>query len=172
MNVCIFAKKLKLMIRYVRNDDASEIAEIYNYYVRETTISFETVPLSAEDMARRISSIADEFPYLVFEHDGVIQGFCYAHRWKERAAYCHTLETTVYLAPACKRKGIGSMLMSRLIDECRKIGVKSLIACITAGNSASIMMHRSLGFREASYFASVGCKFGEWLDVTDYQLIL
>lgn len=160
------------MIRIVEISDASEIARIYNHYVLETNISFETEPLSVEEMSRRISSIAAEFPYLVYEEDGAILGFCYVHQWKVKAAYGRTLETTVYLAPECMRKGIGSQLMKRLIDDCRKMGVKSLIACITAGNSASIMLHRSLGFREASYFVSVGYKNGEWLDVTDYQLIL
>ena len=105
------------MIREVRPDDAAQIAGIYNHYILETTISFETQPLSAEDMRIRIEEISSYFPYFVAENNGKLTGYCYAHPWKERAAYCKTLETTIYLASEAKGKGLGTRLMDRLIDE-------------------------------------------------------
>lgn len=160
------------MIRHVRLSDAKAIANIYNIYVEESVISFEVEPLTEAAMRERIDAIASEFPYLVWEEQGTILGYCYAHPWKERAAYGRTLETTIYLAPDAKGSGIGTKLMRRLIDECRSVGYRALIACITADNEESVCFHQRLGFQKVSHFKSVGMKFGRWLDVVDYELLL
>ena len=160
------------MIRKVEERDAAAIARMYNKYILETTISFEVEPLSDEAMRRRIKEISSHWPYYVWEEDGRILGYCYAHPWKERPAYANTLETTVYLAPDAKGRGIGTQLMKRLIGECKAMGVHSLIACITGDNEASIEFHKSLGFVKVSEFSQVGRKFGRWLDVVDLQLVL
>ena len=108
----------------------------------------------------------------MFEEGGQVIGYAYAHLWQERAAYCHTWETTVYVSSSSARQGIGRQLMSRLIEECRKSGCYVLIACITHGNEASYALHRKLGFEQVAFFEKVGTKFGKRLDVTDWELIL
>lgn len=123
-------------------------------------------------MRSRITGIVSHFPYFVYETEGKIAGYCYAHAWKERAAYRHTLETTVYLASEYQGKGIGKQLMQTLINECRHRGYHALIACITEGNEASNSLHQKLGFKQVSHFEKVGLKFDRWLDVFDYELIL
>ena len=160
------------MIRYVTQRDIIRITEIYNDYIINTTISFEVKPLTEDEMRNRIESVLAHGPFLVWEEDGEIAGYCYAHPWKERAAYHNTLETTVYLAPQYFRRGIGSQLMRELINQCRVNNIKVLIACITANNEASIKMHEALGFKQVSYFSQVGEKFGQSLDVIDMQLTL
>ena len=160
------------MIRYVTQRDVKRITEIYNDYIINTTISFEVKPLTEDEMRNRIESVLAHGPFLVWEEDGEIAGYCYAHPWKERAAYHNTLETTVYLAPQYFRRGIGSQLMRELINQCRVDNIKVLSACITANNEASIKMHEALGFKQVSYFSQVGEKFGQWLDVIDMQLTL
>ena len=152
--------------------DARSITAIYNEYVLHSTATFETVPLQETEMLRRINDIASAFPYLVYEQDGSVTGFCYAHLWRERAAYRHTLETTVYVSPQCRRQGIGSRLLECLIRECRKLDCHALIACITSENTASIALHERFGFRRVSHFKEVGYKSGRWLDVSDLELML
>ena len=159
-------------IRPVRLDDAERIASIYNKYVSATTITFETEPVTTEEMRGRINSISSSFPYFVYEYDGVVLGYCYAHLWKEREAYSKTLETTVYLAPEACHKGVGSLLMTRLIEDCRSRGYHALIACVTADNLPSLQFHHRLGFHQVSRFSEVGRKFDRWLDVIDLELIL
>ncbi len=161
------------MIREVNaTQDAAALAAIYNEYVLGTTISFETEAISPEQMEARINGFASEYPYLVYEENGVILGHCYAHRWKERAAYAHTWESTIYLAPQACGKGIGGELMRELITRCRTAGCGILIACITQGNERSCRFHEQLGFKRVSHFYAVGKKFGCLLDVVDYQLTL
>jgi len=160
------------MIRKVTIEDAEDIARIYNHYVSATTISFETELVTQQVMAERIAETSANYPYFVYETDGNVMGYCYAHQWKERAAYVHTLETTVYLAQESIGKDVGTELMKRLIDACRAAGYKSLVACITAENVASCAFHERLGFKKVSHFKAVGRKFGRWLDVVDYELLL
>lgn len=160
------------MIRPVTAADAAAIAAIYNEYVRHTTISFETEPLTPEAMRARIEEYAARCPYLVDEENGIITGYCCAHPWKERAAYFRTWETTVYLHPQHQGRGIGTRLMQELIGRCCAAGCHALIACITADNTASREFHRRLGFSQVSHFHQVGCKFDRLLDVVDYQMLL
>lgn len=160
------------LLRSVILADAGRIAAIYNKYIADTTITFETEPVSVEVMRGRIDSISSVFPYFVYEYDDEVLGYCYAHLWKEREAYSKTLVTTVYLAPEACHKGIGQLLMTHLIDECRRQGYHALIACITADNLSSLRFHHRLGFRQVSRFSEVGRKFDRWLDVIDLELVL
>lgn len=159
-------------IRKVDIADAKAIADIYNYYIENTTISFETQPLMVSQMAERIREISCKFPYFVYEKHGKILGYCYAHPWKDRAAYSKTLETTIYIDKRATHQGIGKIMVKLLIDICRNEGYRALIACITQGNEASIKMHESLGFKQVSEFKEVGFKFDSWLDVVDLELLL
>lgn len=160
------------MIRPVRSEDAAAIASIYNEYVQNTTISFETTPVTVEDMHDRIRNYSAHYPYLVVEESDIVRGYCCVHPWKERAAYCHTWETTIYLHPGYCGKGIGKGLMQELIRRCKAVGCHALIACITGDNINSCEFHRRLGFSQVSLFREVGFKFGKWLDVADFQLLL
>lgn len=159
-------------IRPVTLADAEAITEIYNHYIRETTVTFEIEPITAEEMANRIKDISARFPYFVYEKGGKVLGYCYAHLWKQRAAFSKTLETTIYIDRHAVRQGIGCQMMRHLIELCRAQGYHSLVACITEGNEASVKMHESLGFWQASVFKEVGNKFGRWLGVVDLEYIL
>lgn len=159
-------------IRPVSSGDAARIAEIYNYYILNTTVSFETEPLTENGMRCRIEDVACDYPYLVAEDSqGRLVGFCYAHPWKERAAYAGTWETTVYLHREACGIGIGRRMMVELMEACDRLGAHALVACITADNFRSIGFHGSLGFVEVSRFREVGRKFNHWLDVVDMQLL-
>ncbi len=160
------------MIRKPKEKDAAAIAAIYNHYVLHSVSSFETQPLDEEQLRQRLARFTTEGPYFVCERQGKIAGFCYAHRWKERAAYRHTQEVTVYVAPDCTGLGIGRQLVERLVAECRTTQCRALIACITADNSPSRRLFEAVGFRRVSHFEQVGCKFDRWLDVVDYELLL
>lgn len=98
-------------IRLVTDADAEAITAIYNRYVTKSVATFETVPLSVDEMRQRINEISARFSYYVYEIDGILAGYCYVHPWKERAAYEKTLETTIYLRDDYLRRGIGRKLM-------------------------------------------------------------
>ncbi|MDR2469067.1 MAG: GNAT family N-acetyltransferase [Tannerella sp.] len=160
------------MIRKVTENDAEAIAGIYNYYVEKTIITFETESVSVDEMRQRIRTISSEYPYLVYEQDGRVVGYCYATRWKKRCAYHLTAESTVYLDPIARNKGYGHALMQQLIQELRQMSTHAVIACISIPNPESIRLHERLGFEKVSHFREVGWKLNVWIDVGDWELLL
>ena len=150
------------MIRDVEDRDIARITQIYNWYIVNGVETFETEPLTVEQMRSRVRAISATHPYIVAEEDGEVVAYAYAATW----------ETTVYADHACMRRGLGTSLMRVLIDRCRRQGCRVLIACITGCNAPSIAMHSKLGFFRASHFKGVGMKMGRTLDVVDYELRL
>ena len=160
------------MIRTVTPDDAAVIAEIYNEYVSNTVITFETEPLSPPEMQRRILSVSGEYPWLVYGDGGRIRGYAYAAGWKKRSAYRYTVESAVYVDCACRGKGIGTALMTALIERLKSLHVHAVVACIALPNPPSVRLHEQLGFCQVSLFREAGYKFDRWIDVGDWQLLL
>lgn len=159
------------MIRKAEKEDAGAIAAIYNHYVVHTAITFETEPVSEEEMRGRIIRISAEYPYFVYEKDGLVVGYCYAALWKKRKAYGRTVESTVYVAPDRKREGIGRALMVRLMESLHRMHVHAVVACISIPNDESIALHEKQGFTKASHFRQVGWKFERWQDVGDWEFV-
>lgn len=159
-------------IRDVRLTDARAIADIYNYYIENTTVTYETEKVTVEEMEERIKDISARHPYFVYEEDGRIVAYCYAHPWRTRAAYRLTLESTIYLDHNITHQGTGTRMMNHLIELCRSQGYHVLIACITDENTGSIAFHERLGFRHVAHYDQVGRKFDRWLGLDDLELIL
>ena len=161
------------MIRPAAADDAPAIARIYSHYVLSSTISFEELPASAQEMQRRIQAVQEQgLPWLVAELDGAVVGYAYATKWKERPAYRFSVETSVYLEAAFHGRGIASALYERLLDLLRQAGVHTVIGGIAQPNPASVRLHEKLGFERVALFREVGRKFERWIDVGYWQAIL
>lgn len=162
-----------MKIRKVRLDDAKGICDIYNYYVENTAITFETAAVSESEMQQRIKGFLDEgFPYYVGEINGKIAGYCYLHNWNNRCAYSSTKEVTVYLDKDMQGKGIGTILYQYLFKEIYKDEVHTLIAGICVPNESSVRLHERFGFKQASHMKEIGWKFDQWRDVGHWQLII
>jgi phosphinothricin acetyltransferase len=161
------------MIRDVTLADAKRIAEIYNYYIEETVITFEYDTVSEEQIQERIRKVtAKGFPYFVYEKDGEITGYAYLSNWRERVAYNITLETSVYLDHNAIGSGVGSILYQELIERARKINIHSLIGGISLPNEASQRLHEKFNFKLVGNFRESGVKFGKLIDVEFWQLVL
>jgi phosphinothricin acetyltransferase len=160
------------MIRPVKESDAEAIADIYNYYIENTVITFEEIPLSVAEMNARILRISANYPYLVREDEGEITGYAYVNTWKERTAYKYSAETSVYLKHGTQGKGWGKELMGSLLEAIRLTPLHVLISCITLPNEPSIGMVEHLGFKKIGQFHEVGFKNGRWLDVGYWELVL
>ena len=160
------------MIRPASPADASAICAIYNYYVKTSAITFEDVPVCADEMSRRVSEVIGHLPWLVYEQDGSILGYTYATKWRARAAYRMTVESYVYVAHAHNRAGIGSRLYQALMPELRQRGVHAVVAGIALPNAASVAIHEQCGFEKVAHFKEVGRKFDQWIDVGSWELVL
>ena len=151
--------------------DLSAITEIYEHAVRYGTATFELIPPDLAEMTRRFGVLMDGgFPYLVATLEGRLVGYAYAGAYRPRPAYRFTVENSVYLQPAIHRRGIGLLLLQRLITECEARGYRQMIAVIgDSANAGSIGVHTRSGFAMVGTHPNVGFKFGRWLDTVMMQ---
>lgn len=167
----------EIVIRDSTDADIPRITEIYGASVLREVSSFETTPPDEAEMAKRRQERLDRrMPYLVAELDGEVVGYAYAGPFHTRPAYQWTVENTVYVDPAAQRRGVARKLMEKLIAECTQRGFRQMIAVIAAEGapeqSASIRLHRALGFVDGGKNRSVGHKHGKWIDTYHLQLTL
>jgi phosphinothricin acetyltransferase len=141
------------------------VCRIYNPYVAETVISFETAPVAPEVMAERIREALRNYPWYVREEGGEILGYAYASPWKPREAYRFAVEATVYVAPGEVRRGVGAGLYQALLPELKRRGFHLALASIALPNEASVALHERFGFRKVGQLPEVGWKLGRWVDV-------
>lgn len=162
-----------MIIREAKKDDSAAIVAIYNHFIVNTAITFEEQAITSSDMAQRIADVQNgDLPWLVAEHDGVVIGYTYATKWRVRHAYRFSVESTVYLAPSHAGKGIGTLLYKALLKRLSEQGYHLVIGGIAQPNPASVALHEALGFQEVAKFKEVGFKFGDWVDVGYWQLML
>jgi phosphinothricin acetyltransferase len=160
------------MIRFATPADATRLCQIYNHYVLNAVATFEEEPVSEEEMRRRIDDVQKDFFWLVYEEGDQVVGYAYASKWKARAAYRHSVELSVYVDPQRHGLGIGKQLYAALLGQLRERDVHSVIGGVAANNPASIALHLSFGFAQVAHLREVGHKFGRWIDVTYFQLLL
>ena len=156
------------MIRKVTPDDAQAITDIYNPFITHTTVTFETEPVSVDEMRRRIVTLSADYPYYVYEHQGQVLGYCYLHAWKPRAAYARTLEVTIYLAPEAQGHDVGRSMISRLVADARQLGVQALIACITEENTHSMAFHRACSCKGTHFI----CPICRWRAINNAFMVI
>ncbi len=161
-----------MTIRDATAGDAGRILEIYDYYVKNTAITFEYDTPSLDEFRGRMERVMRRYPYLVVLEDGRIEGYAYAGPFVGRAAYDWSCETTIYLAPGARKRGMGRALYEALEQALGDMGILNLYACVAyperddaylTDNSARF--HQHLGYARAGEFRKCGYKFGRWYDM-------
>jgi L-amino acid N-acyltransferase YncA len=153
-------------IRDARADDVPHLREIYNHYVSNSTVTFDEDALTLAEMRDKLERVQRlGYPFIVAESpSGQILGYANVAPWKPKAAYRYTVENSIYLRAASTGKGLGTALMSELIERARAAGAREIIAVIAdKGAEASIAMHERFGFVQIGHMGKVGFKFGRWL---------
>ena len=162
----IFVYRMPL-IRTSQDSDLNAITTIYAHHVLHGTGSFEVDPPSGAEMAaRRVEVLARGLPWLVAEHQGQVAGFAYVNWFKPRPAYRFSAEDSIYVADSAIGQGLGRALLAELMLQAQAAGVRKLLAVIgDSANTASIGVHRALGFTEVGVMRSVGWKHDAWRDI-------
>ena len=159
------------MIRKVQLSDAEDIVNIYNYYIENTIISFETLKIDVNEETQRIKKILNNnYPFIVYEEQDMVLGYAYLSKWRERDAYKNTLETSIYVHKDYHNKGIGKILYKELINLGKAQGIHVLIGGMSIPNPQSQKLHEKLGFERVGLFKEVGYKFNKFIDVEFWQL--
>jgi L-amino acid N-acyltransferase YncA len=153
-------------IRSAEAADLARLHEIYAGHVLNGAASFEEAPPAPEEFRRRWQAIVElGLPYLVACDAAGVLGYAYAGPYRPRSAYRFTVEDSIYLAPEAIGRGIGARLLGEVIDGATRAGRRQMLAVIgDSANTASIGLHRRLGFAPVGTFQAVGFKFGRWVD--------
>lgn len=159
----------EVTMRDATADDAATCSAIYAHYVVHTTATFEEVPPSAEEMARRIASAQERHAWIVAERDGAIVGYAYGGAFKARAAYRYSCEVSVYLDIAARGGGVGRTLYTALLARIESLGMRMACGGVTMPNDASVALHLTMGFERVGTYQRIGWKHGEWRDVAWFQ---
>ena len=169
---CRYVFCVHVAARFALVSDAEGICGIYNY---EVVSGLNTLDLEERSLSDQIDWINDRSGahiVLVATHGTRVVGFAAISPYRDRAAYRTTVESSVYVAEDMQGRGVGRVLMRDLLHHTTLAGFHSVIARIQSGNTASRHLHETLGFRHVGTEVAVGRKFGKWVDMSTYQLLL
>lgn len=158
---------MAIQVRPANRADLPRLTEIYNYYVINTPVTFDIEPYTVERRVAWFDQFATTGRYrlLVAEVDGQVEGYAGTTRWRPKAAYDTTVETTVYSSPKTVGKGIGRKLYAALFEAIAGENVNRIVGGYTLPNPASAKLHELFGFRNVGVFSQVGYKFERYWDV-------
>lgn len=161
-----------ITIRSATMADAERILEIYDFYVRNTAVTFEYETPTIAEFQGRMRNTMKKYPYLVILKNGRIEGFAYAGAFVGRDAYNWSCEMTIYLDHNARKCGLGRKIYEALENELRKMGILNLYACIGYPEKADAYLttnsadfHAHLGFVKVGEFHKCGYKFDRWYNM-------
>ena len=154
-----------ILVRKAQQKDLPMITEMYNDAIKMTTATFDTTPKTIEEQCLWFQDHGKKNPIMVAEQDGRIIAWGALSKWSDRCAYTDTAEVSLYVTEPYQGKGIGTQLLTHLLEEGHRQGLHAVIARITEGNTHSLSLHESLGFFPIGVMKEVGVKFGKRLDV-------
>lgn len=157
-----------MTLRAADSGDIPALLHIYAQYI-QTPVTFECVLPAEREFAARAAGISAVYPYLVWEEQGQIAGYAYAHRQMEREAYQWNAELSIYMDPAYTSRGIGKKLYAALMEILALQGVKTVYGGVTLPNERSERLHLGLGFRLLGTYHNTGYKCGAWHDVSWFE---
>jgi len=160
-------------VRAATADDLDSILTIYNHSILMTTSVFSYDP---HTLAMRHAWLSEKqaagFPVLVACEGHDIAGFATYGPFRTWPAYQYTVENSVHVGEAFRRRGVARALMTALVAEATRREYHAVVAGIVSDNAASLALHASLGFTEVAHFREVGYKFGRWQDLKFMELLL
>ena len=157
--------------------DLDALTDIYNHYVRETALTFDTVPFTSEQRVPWLRSHSEDGPSrLLVAHDvrtaanaPEVLGYATSSPFRAKAAYSTSVEVSVYCAPGATGRGVGTLLYTALFDALAREDIHRAYAGIAQPNEASVRLHSAFGFRHVGTYTQVGRKFGRYWDVAWYE---
>ena len=160
------------MIRPARSDDAQAVADVWNPWIRNTAVTFNSIEKTAADITAMMAARAAGGHGFFVAADQSLLGFASYAQFRGGIGYAHAMEHTVVLAPEARGRGIGRALMSRVEAHARAAGAHVMIAGVSGENAEGRAFHLALGYREIATLCEVGYKFGRWMDIVLMQKFL
>jgi L-amino acid N-acyltransferase YncA len=157
---------LSALVRPAAAADLSQVAEIFGWYAEHSVATFEEAPRPVHQWRELYDLLAGlGLPFVVAEAEDRLAGYAYATPWRQKPAYRHTVEDSIFVAPGMTGRGAGRELLGCLLPAAVEAGARQVIAVIAdTGDTASVRLHETFGFRRAGLLTAVGYKQGRWID--------
>ncbi|MER7478678.1 N-acetyltransferase family protein [Streptomyces sp. NPDC126510] len=167
------SQSTEVQVRPGVEDDLEALTALYNHYVSETAITFDTAIFSPEERRPWLLSHPEDGPHrlMVAAEPGTqeVLGYSTSSPFRMKPAYATSVETTVYVAPGAGRRGVGTLLYTALFEALSGEDLHRAYAGIALPNEASARLHERFGFRHVGTYREVGRKFGRYWDVAWYE---
>jgi L-amino acid N-acyltransferase YncA len=163
----------EFLIRPAVSEDLSDIAAIYAHEIANSIATFDLEPPDSSYWHEKLKGNhpGDHLLVAVDEDEDVV-GYAYSWSYRPRPAYSLTRETSIYLDPSVRGKGLGKQLYPALLDTMAESGVHTAVALVALPNPGSINLHKYCGFEQVGHMREVGYKFDQWIDVAWFQRML
>ena len=161
------------MIREATAADAESVATLWNHFILETLVTFNSARKTVDEVASTITARRmSGHGFLVAENQGRLDGFATYGQFRSGVGYSRTMEHTILLDEAARGRGLGRVLMTAIEDHAHRSGVHSIFAGVSSGNPAGRAFHLAMGYAEVAVLREVGLKWDRWLDLHLMQKIL
>lgn len=164
---------MTLIIRPAGVTDAQELADLWNPWIRDTSVTFNAIEKTQANLAEMIATRQDAgHGFFLADDTGPLLGFATYAQFRGGAGYAHAMEHTILLAPEARGQGVGRALMAALETHAHSAGAHVMIAGISAENAEGRAFHSALGYAQVAMIPQVGRKFGRWMDLVLMQKFL
>jgi len=161
------------MLHYTEatEENLNSMLDLYNYYIENSTASFDHSPISLDEFLARIHIRHDKYKtFLITENE--LYGFCFLTRFRKKIAYDKTAEIGIYLKPEFTRRGHGQEIVRYLETIAKRHQFEVIIASISGENAASLSLFSKLGYIQCAHYQKIAEKFGRKMDLFNFQKIL
>ncbi|MFC9285393.1 GNAT family N-acetyltransferase [Streptomyces sp. NPDC057052] len=166
-------ERTEVQVRPGEERDLEALTDLYNHYVRETPITFDTAIFTPEERRPWLLSHPEDGPYRLMvaadRHSREILGYATSSPFRAKPAYATSVEVTVYLRPDAGGRGVGTLLYEALFEALSGENLHRAYAGVAQPNEASVRLHERFGFRHVGTYREVGRKFGRYWDVAWYE---
>ena len=162
------------IIDCLENEHSAAILDLFNNTILHSTALYDYYPRQPDFMVKWFANKRDRgYPVLgAVNQTGQLLGFASWGAFRDYPANKYTVEHSIYIHQNYRRQGLAKRLMQVLIERAKEADVHVMVGCIDANNQGSIALHQQMGFQHVGTMPQIGFKFGDWLDVMLYQLIL
>ena len=161
-----------ITLRDAKLEDLPAILEIYNEAILNSTATFDLEPNSIDSRRTWFLKHNMHYPLVIAEIDGKVAGYCCISPYAEKKGYARTVDLSVYVHKEYRRKGVATALMNEIISRARSLGYHAIVSSISSSNHESVSLHKKFGFEFCGCLRQLGYKFGEWQDVSYYELLM
>ncbi|MFF8319115.1 GNAT family N-acetyltransferase [Streptomyces bobili] len=169
----MLSERTEVQVRPGNEGDLEALTDLYNHYVRETPITFDTAIFTPEERRPWLLSHPEDGPYRLMVATDTdsqeILGYATSSPFRAKQAYATSVEVTVYLRPDAGGRGVGTLLYEALFEALSGEDLHRAYAGIAQPNEASVRLHERFGFRHVGTYREVGRKFGRYWDVAWFE---